>query len=80
MGLSKFVEICHKIFSFLLSIRKEAVSLAEIDNILLKGHADAKKGKGEGGLHGRKVRGFKGTRQKKGRSLIMQLQIQVEDD
>ena len=36
-------------------------------------NADAKKGKGEGGLHGRKVKGFRRVIQKKGRSLRMQL-------
>ena len=52
MGLPKLTQVCHKIFSLLLSIWDGGCQPNRIDDTLLKGLADAKERKGEGSLHG----------------------------
>ena len=55
MGLPKLTQVCHKIFSLLLSIWDGGCQPSGIDDALLKGPVDAKERKGEGSLHGREV-------------------------
>ena len=58
LGLQKFAQISHKVFSLLFSLRNGGEKPSRSDDTFLKGYAGMKERKREGSLCDRKMQGL----------------------
>lgn len=65
LGLQKFTEISHRVFTLLLILWNRGNEPSRRNDSLLKGHADVEEGEGKRSLYGRKVWDLKGLDEKR---------------